>query len=171
MPSVRTYGPSLIVLLTAVLVLVAGPHAVRRLTYAHTQARIVLAGTRLDQADALQQLNQAYRDIATLVEPSVVHISAESRVRDRFGEYQNFTAGSGWIYDADGHIVTNAHVVRDARTIDVQLHTGELRRATLVGRDLRTDMAVIKIPSGGLHPARQGSAAQPPRRWFRRSWR
>ena len=156
MPSVRAYGPSLIVLLTAVLVLVAGPHVVKRLTYAQTQARIVVAGARLDQADALQQLNQAYRDIATLVEPSVVHISAESFVRDRFGEYENFTAGSGWIYDVEGHIVTNAHVVRDAHTIDVQLHTGELRRATVVGRDLRTDIAVIKIASGQLHPARQG---------------
>ena len=156
MHSVRAYGPSLIVLLTAVLVLVAGPLAVKRFTYAQTQARIVQAGARLDQADVLPQLNQAFRDIATVVEPSVVHISAESLVRDRFGVYQNLSAGSGWIYDADGHIVTNAHVVRDARRIDVQLDTGELRDATLVGRDLRTDIAVIKIPSGRLHPARHG---------------
>ncbi len=148
MRSVRAYGPSLIVLLTAVLVLVGGPHAVKRLTYAHTQARIVQAGARLDQTDVLQQLNQAYRDIATVVEPSVVHISAQSVLRDRFGVYPNLTAGSGWIYDPDGHIVTNAHVIRDANRIDVQLHTGDRRRATLVGRDLRTDIAVIKIPSG-----------------------
>ena len=154
------YGPSLVVLITALVVLLAGPAAVRRLTYAQTEARIVHASDRLAQSDVLEQLNQAYSDIAALVEPSVVHISSTAVVKNRFGQRRlSLSSGSGWIYDEQGHIVTNEHVVKDAQSIEVQLHTGERRSAHLVGRDLRTDIAVIKVAPGLLHPARPGTKA------------
>ena len=57
--------------------------------------------------------------------------------------------GSGWIYSADGYIVTNAHVVSDATRVTVVLHDrGEVTQevaATAVGTDPRTDLAVLKI--------------------------
>lgn len=57
--------------------------------------------------------------------------------------------GSGWIYSADGYIVTNAHVIQDAQTVSVVLHDqpGQGREvpATVVGRDPRTDLAVLKV--------------------------
>ncbi len=160
MRKLNAYGPSLVVLITAFVVLLAGPAAVRRLTYAQTEARIVQASDRLAQSDVLEQLNQAYSDIAALVEPSVVHISSTAVVKNRFGQRRlSLSSGSGWIYDEQGHIVTNEHVVKDAQSIEVQLHTGERRSAHLVGRDLRTDIAVIKVAPGLLHPARPGTKA------------
>jgi serine protease Do len=156
------YGPSLIVLGTALLVLFAGPGAVRTLTYEQTRARIIQAGDRLEQHTILEQLNQAYRDIAAFVEPSVVHISAEQIVQDlsgRAGAAQS--SGSGWLYDAAGHIVTNYHVIEDADRIEVQLYDGTLREAEIVGFDQFTDIAVIKIDPGHLHPAVRGDAEEP----------
>jgi serine protease Do len=58
--------------------------------------------------------------------------------------------GSGFIVDADGHIVTNNHVVGDASKVEVTLQDGAKYTAKIVGRDLRTDLAVLKIDAG--HP-------------------
>ena len=154
MRKLHSYGPSLIVLATALAVLLGGPLAVQRLTEADTKARIIQASRSLAENDILEALNQAYRDIATLVEPSVVHISTTQRSRDRWGNSQESTSsGSGWIYDNEGHIVTNYHVVKDAHRIQVQLHNGLLREAEFVEADKTTDIAVIKISSAGINPA------------------
>jgi len=149
------YGPSLIVLATALVVLVAGPRAVRELTYARTEAQIVRASARLSETHAiLEQLNQAYRDIAEVVEPSVVHISATRRVDSEVGyTREQLSTGSGWIWDEHGHIVTNHHVVENAQRIDVQLSSGDLREAVMVGADELTDIAVLKIEPERLFPA------------------
>ncbi len=155
MRKLSDYGPSLIVLFTAAVVLLAGPFAVREITFARDQARIHQAAHRLAESDVLAELNQAYRDIATFVEPSVVHISAAQFVRTApFGEIEpRLSTGSGWIFDDLGHVVTNYHVVEDAQRIEVQLYDGELREAELLGSDPTTDIAVLKIPPGRLHPA------------------
>jgi S1-C subfamily serine protease len=154
MRKLSSYGPGLIVLCTAVVVLLAGPSAVWRLTYAQSRARIIQARESLEANPILEQLNQAYRDIATLVEPSVVHISTERTVRQQWDQDRVVgSSGSGWIYDDEGHIVTNYHVVEDAERIEVQLSTGRDREAELVGFDELTDIAVIKIPPGQLSPA------------------
>ncbi len=65
----------------------------------------------------------------------------------RHGPTPNDTmsAGSGIIVDADGYIVTNNHVVADAREILVTLDDGETYDAELIGRDPKTDLALIKI--------------------------
>lgn len=53
--------------------------------------------------------------------------------------------GSGFIVSSDGYIITNSHVVNGADKIEVTLHDGEVQKATLVGADPHTDLAVIKI--------------------------
>jgi serine protease Do len=53
--------------------------------------------------------------------------------------------GSGFIIDPEGHIVTNNHVVGDASKVEVTLQDGTKYTAKIVGRDLRTDLAVLKI--------------------------
>lgn len=53
--------------------------------------------------------------------------------------------GSGFIVDADGHIVTNNHVVEDATRIEVTLNDGTKHEARVIGRDPKTDIALIKI--------------------------
>jgi serine protease Do len=156
------YGPSLIVLFTAMLVLFLGPGAVQQLTYKQTKAQMIQASNRLAENNILEQLNQAYRDIAAFVEPSVVHISA--RQQNQLGRpYTSLSSGSGWLYDADGHIVTNYHVIKDVDRIEVQLASGDLRDAEVVGVDRLTDIAVLKIPAGRLHPAMRADPTDPVR--------
>ncbi|MBT8484482.1 MAG: PDZ domain-containing protein [Phycisphaerales bacterium] len=154
------YGPSLIVLVTAMAVLFLGPGVVQKLTYKQTEARMIQASLRLGEGNVLAQFNQAFDDIAALVEPSVVHINAQQPVADR-RSMTSLSTGSGWIYDDEGYVVTNHHVVRDAGRIEVQLFTGELRDAEIVGFDQTTDIAVLKIPPGRLHSAERGSLADP----------
>ena len=108
----------------------------------------------------LEQINRANRAIARLVEPSVVHVSAMNTMRRRTYVTPYASSGSGWIWDDQGHIVTNAHVVDGSERLQVQFFDGELRDAELVGLDLRTDIAVIKVESGGLHPSLRGDSAQ-----------
>jgi len=55
--------------------------------------------------------------------------------------------GSGFIIDSEGYILTNNHVVAEARKITVTMANGKKIESTLVGRDPRSDLAVIKIPS------------------------
>jgi len=61
--------------------------------------------------------------------------------------------GSGWVYDNLGHIITNNHVVQGADVITVRFHDGSEREAKIVGTDPKTDVAVIKVKPGDLHPA------------------
>jgi serine protease Do len=99
----------------------------------------------------LEQFSDATRQVARRVRPSVVHItSAHNSDQGRRGGFEYIGTGSGWLWDDDGHVVTNWHVVRDADRIDVQLHDGELRSAELVGADPSTDIALLRIASNGL---------------------
>jgi S1-C subfamily serine protease len=97
------------------------------------------------------------RDVAAAVEPAVVHVSVASEAKGRLGSRAFTQSGSGWIWDAAGHIVTNAHVVDGATALEVQLHDGSLHEATLVGLDPRTDVAVLRIAADGLLPARRSN--------------
>ncbi len=68
--------------------------------------------------------------------------------------------GSGFIYDKEGHIVTNNHVVQDAETITVRLSDGSEYEADIVGTDPETDLAVVKIdaPEADLPVATLGDS-------------
>ena len=61
-------------------------------------------------------------------------------------EDQNATAlGSGFVYDTKGHIITNYHVVRNAKTVDVTFIDGNRYTASIVGNDTLGDLAVLRI--------------------------
>lgn len=63
-------------------------------------------------------------------------------------DHRMSAVGSGFIVDSDGHIVTNNHVVAGARSIRVRLHDGDSFEAKLLGRDAKTDLALLKIDAG-----------------------
>src|SRR5262245_5211408 len=71
-----------------------------------------------------------------------------------FGGGSQQAEGSGFVYDTDGHIVTNQHVVGDGGEIKVKFWNGDTYSATLVDSDRSTDLAVIKVdaPASVLHP-------------------
>lgn len=67
--------------------------------------------------------------------------------------------GSGIVMSEEGYIITNAHVIAGSRTLEVVLPDNSQRSALLVGYDGETDLAVLKIASGGLTAARFGDSA------------
>lgn len=98
-------------------------------------------------------------EIAALASKSVVEIYTESVSNSgRMRQFVTEGAGSGVIITADGYIVTNNHVIEGSRKITVRLSSGKDYEATLVGRDSKTDIAVIKINAAGLQPAVYGNS-------------
>ena len=79
------------------------------------------------------------------VNPAVASISVESVTRGVFFDFNDEGAGSGVVIRDDGYIVTNYHVVQNADEIAVSLPSGDTYTAQVVGQDLITDLAVIKV--------------------------
>lgn len=85
--------------------------------------------------------------------PSVVNITSRAVAFDFFyGLVPQEGQGSGFIIDKQGHILTNYHVIADARTVEVTLHNRKKYRATIVGTDPSHDLAVIQIQAPDLVP-------------------
>jgi S1-C subfamily serine protease len=94
--------------------------------------------------------------------PATVFVTQNQLVLDRYSLRATETptgAGSGFIWDEQGHVVTNYHVVAGARSLTVTLHDQSVWPAQLVGGDPRKDVAVLKIeaPESALVPV-----ARPP---------
>ncbi len=106
-----------------------------------------------------------FADVAERLNPAVVNIDASARVKGRSGTSRNRNpidevpppgerrrsdtprrgTGTGFIIDPDGHILTNHHVIEGAERIIVKLSDGRSLRATTVGSDPDTDIAIIKV--------------------------
>jgi len=100
-------------------------------------------------------------DVVALVKPSVVAINTEVITYDIFrNPYKQTGAGSGWITDEDGIIVTNNHVVEGANTITVTLADGRTFPASVVGADAYSDLAVVMIDARNLNAASVGNSSQ-----------
>jgi putative serine protease PepD len=84
----------------------------------------------------------------------VVEITANGSAETPFGDRPQQALGSGFVYDDEGHIVTNQHVVGDASSASVRLWNGQTYDAEVLGSDRSTDLAVLDIdaPASVLHP-------------------
>ncbi len=91
---------------------------------------------------ALDELQAGYNRVVETVSPSVVQIETGRGL------------GSGVVYDSDGHIVTNAHVVGDATSFRITVASGKRVRGTLVGRWIPGDLAVVRAEGADLKAAR-----------------
>ncbi len=111
----------------------------------------------------------SYRLVVKAVRPCVVDVNTTRTVRDpgdelsfRFGRAPGLRAegqGSGVIVDEEGYIITNYHVIEDATDIVVTLSDGRtIDDVEVVGSDPPTDVAVLKIDSGGLIAAPWGDS-------------
>jgi putative serine protease PepD len=108
-------------------------------------------------------LEQLYKSVT----PGVVDIVASgssSGQSDQFGNPQGGSSsaeGTGFVYDSQGDIITNAHVVDGASSFKVTFQNGTKASATLVGKDDSSDIAVLKVnvASSQLHPLTIGDSA------------
>jgi serine protease Do len=126
-----------------------------------------------------------FRDVARLQTPGVVNVNTTKKVtarrsqdpfRDFFGDdmmdrffggpqgpesQSQRSLGSGFVVDKDGYILTNRHVIEGADKIQVTLADGKRYDAKLVGKDARTDVALLKIePKGSLTVLNLGDSDQ-----------
>ena len=141
----------------------------------------------VDSQAVLRSLEDAFVSVADRVTPAVVNVSVKSkrvaqegespereeRFREFFGPefFERFfrrrqpredtrSMGSGVIVDAQGYILTNNHVVENAESVEVRLSDDRKFPATIVGRDPKTDLAVVKItaPAASLPVAPLGDS-------------
>jgi serine protease Do len=99
--------------------------------------------------------------VVAKVKPSVVAINTEVITYDIFNRPSiQEGAGSGWIIDEDGYVVTNNHVIEGAESITVTLADGRTFSAGIVGTDALTDLAVLKINAQDLVKADLGDSSK-----------
>jgi S1-C subfamily serine protease len=91
---------------------------------------------------------------------SVVNITSRVMTFDFFyGLVPQEGQGSGFVIDKDGHILTNYHVIADARQVEVTLHDRKKYKATIVGTDKSHDLAIVQIKAPDLQPMTLGDSA------------
>jgi S1-C subfamily serine protease len=115
-----------------------------------------------EAAEPLQFDAEEHNNIALYkrVLPSVVNITSTAVAFDFFyGAVPQQGQGSGFVIDREGHIITNYHVVADARQVEVTLANRKKYRAQVIGVDPSHDLAVIQIkPVGVITPAVLGDS-------------
>src|SRR5215831_12394297 len=136
---------------------------------------VALAGAPIPEAGDAPM--QTLAPVVGRITPGVVGISVKGRVREdnpllqdpmfrrffnlREGPIERETQalGSGVIVDgAQGYVLTSAHVVENASSIEVTTKDNRRLKARLIGRDIETDIAVLQIPSGGLTAVPMGDS-------------
>ncbi len=124
---------------------------VRQVTVASSQP--AASSSSLSVADVYKR---AYRGVVEIT------VTSAGQSTPLGGSQSQKAQGSGFVIDTSGHIVTNQHVVDGAQSISVRLWNGAMYKATLVGSDSSTDLAVIQLeaPSSVLHPLTLGDSSR-----------
>jgi S1-C subfamily serine protease len=138
--------PVRIVSAAAALVLAAGTGAATYAAIAPAERTVVRQVPVTGATNAATSSSLSVADVYEQAHASVVEvtvITAGTGFGPGSGSQQ--AQGSGFVYDDDGHIVTNQHVVDGAESISVLFSNGESYDATLVGSDASTDLAVLKV--------------------------
>src|SRR6187551_3716442 len=162
----RPRHTTIVASLLAAACLGAGGGAVAYATLHDDGTSTVVRQVTVQQADQASasplSVNQIYRRAYRGVVEITVSEPASSSTPFGGGGGTQQAQGSGWVYDSDGHIVTNAHVVDGATSIKVRFWDGKTYTATVSGVDKSTDLAVIKVdaPSSELYPLTVGDSKQ-----------
>ena len=154
-----SYKPIAVVLAAGLIGIGVGAGAFSALE-SEPQTRTVVQATGAEPVVA-QSEPRSVNSVYQAVRDSVVEITVAGAEEDpSFGtpgqDPEPRGQGSGFVYDSQGHIVTNAHVVDNGSDFTVTFRDGSRQDATLVGADPSTDLAVIKVaaPASKLKPLR-----------------
>lgn len=153
-----TLFTSTVLLLAAWLI---GPRLVEEYNFAATRGKVRAeyeSAVRLLEDQPLEKVSKAFQLVAHKVRPSVVSINAIKEISGGRSGSHLTGFGSGVIMSSEGYIITNAHVLEDASSCQVQLHDRSRYTAKLVGIDLFSDLAVLKIDAHSLVPAKWGDS-------------
>ena len=127
-------------------------------------------GLTLSNANAQTTMLPSFADLVDKINPAIVNISTTQKQTTLNGgdiidpqnnpiDQNHYTLGSGFILEKDGYILTNKHVIDNAETINVELADKTQHKATVVGSDDKTDLALIKIsPQKDLQTAKLGDS-------------
>lgn len=100
-------------------------------------------------APELVRINQALTELTERLRPALVQIRVrQSGAKGPAEERPRRSLGSGFFITPDGYLVTNAHVVGEAQEVQVRLATDRRLKGTVVGRDPRVDLALVKVEGG-----------------------
>jgi S1-C subfamily serine protease len=119
-----------------------------------TTAESPSTATTVAVGDAVNALQSQIIDVYDLAAPSVVNITNRGYAYDwLMGNIPQEGTGSGFVYDTQGHILTNYHVVEGAQQLTVTFADGKTYDAKVVGSDATNDLAVISVDSNANLPA------------------
>jgi 2-alkenal reductase len=127
------------------VVLAARPYLMNR---SHSAALTRAIETRGDLAVYERRTIGAFDRVS----PSVVQVADSVDDKDSNGEGVDVKTGTGFVWDAAGHVVTNYHVVQAGKDFTVKFVSGETRKASVVGVAPTYDLAVIHIDGEGPLP-------------------
>ena len=99
-------------------------------------------------------------EVAAAVSPAVVRITTGGSVDTSTGVIPATGVGSGFIYDANGWILTNRHVVDGSDSLEVELNDGRVLAGTVYGIDTLTDLAIVKVEASDLPTVRLGDSSE-----------
>ena len=112
------------------------------------------AGAESLEAEEQNNINVYRKNIA-----SVVNITSRVMTFDFFyGLVPQEGQGSGFVIDKEGHILTNYHVIANARQVEVTMHDRKKYKATIVGTDKSHDLAIVQIKAPNLQPMTLGDS-------------
>ena len=117
-----------------------------------TTASVVSGNTDRENENALDAYSRVVTGVAERAGPAVVAIAVPDR-RDTRGRRLPSGGGSGFLFTPDGLILSNAHVVQGARSIEVMTTAGHTLAADLLGEDPHTDLALLRVPAPQPLPA------------------
>ena len=122
-----------------------------------------LRRSAVPDGELLDAYSKAVVAAAERVGPAVVRVDVRHavavRTRRGVSEREMGGHGSGFIFTPDGFVLTNSHVVNDARLVRVEIPDGRSVAAEVIGEDPDTDVAVLRIPAGGLVWAELGDSS------------
>ena len=142
------------------------PFPILRRTFVAAALALLSAGFFAGTPAFARSAPESFADLAEQLLPGVVNVSTSQMVQDEsltgdenFDEFfkeffdrqrrdrpqRTTSLGSGFVIDASGYVVTNNHVIAEADEITVLLHDNTELKATIVGRDEKTDIALLKV--------------------------